>query len=108
MRARTLLCLGFFGLSCGHAPPAHVPSSQLDQGAPRSPDEEYGELFERVQLGRVFIDQKTFVLERFSLPYAEESIPPTGLELIPHIEWLWPRLTREAKNIAPGHSLIAL
>ena len=47
------------------------------------------------------LDLKTFVLEHFVLPRAEESTPPLGLSLVEHIEWLWPRLTREAKTSFP-------
>ena len=102
------------------------------------PDELYGELFSAVQLGHVFADQKAFadavpnkspaeimrdyedvkrdpkvdlkafVLERFALTAAKEARPPRGLGLIEHIEWLWPRLTREAKSVPEGSSLLAL
>lgn len=105
---------------------------------PISPDELYGELFSAVQLGHVFEDQKAFadavprrapaeivrdyadakrdpkldlkafVLQRFTLTVPEETAPPRGLPLTEHIEWLWPRLTREVETVAPGHSLLAL
>ena len=102
------------------------------------PDELYGDLFAAVQLSHVFSDQKAFadalprkspsqimrdyaevqsdpqldlrafVLERFTLTAAEEALPPRGLTLTEHIEWLWPRLTREVKVVPEGHSLLAL
>jgi alpha,alpha-trehalase len=104
----------------------------------RSPDELFGELFTAVQLGHVFADQKAFadavprhapadimrdydrvkgdpelnlkafVLEHFTLTVAAESVPPRGLPLVEHIEWLWPRLTREVKTVTEGHSLLPL
>jgi alpha,alpha-trehalase len=54
------------------------------------------------------LDLKAFVLERFALTAAKESTPPRGLSLTEHIEWLWPRLTREVKSVPEGHSLLAL
>jgi alpha,alpha-trehalase len=105
---------------------------------PPSPDELYGELFSAVQLGHVFEDQKAFadavpkqspaeimraydavkadpkldlkafVLEHFTLTAAQEAVPPQGLGLVEHIEWLWPRLTRDVKTVPEGHSLLAL
>jgi len=111
--------------------------STADAASP-APDELYGELFSAVQLGHVFADQKAFadavpnkspaeimrdygerkhdpkldlkafVLERFALTAAKESTPPRGLALTKHIEWLWPRLTREVKSVPEGSSLLAL
>jgi alpha,alpha-trehalase len=105
---------------------------------PLAPDQLYGELFSAVQLKHVFPDQKAFadavpkkspaeivrdyaavkadpqldlrafVLERFQLTVPQETPPPRGLSLVEHIEWLWPRLTREAKSVPEGHSLLAL
>lgn len=112
--------------------------SQPSEAELLGPDELYGELFSAVQLGHVFADQKafadavpnkapaeimreyaaakgdpkldlkTFVLERFALTAAKEATPPRGLSLIQHIEWLWPRLTREVKTVPEGQSLLAL
>lgn len=116
---------------------APLPTSTTEP-ATLGPDELYGELFAAVQLNHVFTDQKafadavpkkspaaivheyeerkedskldlkTFVLERFSLTPAKEATPPRGLTLTEHIEWLWPRLTREITTVPEGSSLLAL
>jgi alpha,alpha-trehalase len=118
--------------------PRQTSTRSTTEAASLTPDELYGELFSAVQLGHVFADQKAFadavpnkspaeimhdyaevkhdpkldlkafVLERFALTAAKETAPPRGLALTQHIEWLWPRLTREAKRVPEGSSLLAL
>ena len=119
-------------------PRPSVPPGSSAEATSLGPDELYGELFSAVQLGHVFADQKAFadavpnkppaeimrdyaeqkrdpkldlkafVLERFALTAAKETPPPRGLPLVEHIEWLWPRLTREVKSVPDGSSLLAL
>jgi alpha,alpha-trehalase len=130
-----LLCSCGHAPAASHEPSAAALASNAE---PRSPDELYGELFTAVQLGHVFEDQKAFadavprqspegimrdyaraksdpkldlkafVLDHFTLTVPAESVPPRGLSLVDHIEWLWPRLTREVETVAEGHSLLAL
>ena len=105
--------------------------------AAATPHALYGELFEAVQMGRVFGDGKSFVdarprhspalirvrfeaerrLPGFSLPafvQAHFQLPghdaPTGprLGLREHIRALWPLLVREHRQAAEGDSLLPL
>ncbi len=121
------------------SPPLSSPAVASSRApVPLSPDDVFGELFVAVQLGQIFVDQKTFsdavpkkapdaivrayaaakdkpgfalkafVLEHFTMPDLEGIETPKALPLIEHIEWLWPKLTRSTKSVVPGDSLLPL
>jgi alpha,alpha-trehalase len=105
---------------------------------PPPPEQLYGELFVAVQTGRIFEDQKffvdatprmhpdaisrayaeskgqpdfdlgRFVADHFELPTARSITPPEDQSLRAHIDWLWPRLTRETQAVPEYSSLIPL
>jgi alpha,alpha-trehalase len=105
---------------------------------PPPPEQLYGELFVAVQTGRIFEDQKLFVdatprarpdvilaayteskgqagfnlerfvAEHFELPTTRAIHPPEDQALRAHIDWLWPRLTRETRSVPEYSSLIPL
>jgi alpha,alpha-trehalase len=105
---------------------------------PPAPSVLYRELFADVQTAQVFADQKTFVdavpnldpalivqmyrqqkadpsfelatfvNAHFTLPVDRSVVPPPGLSLREHIDWLWPALTRNSISAPAGSSLIPL
>lgn len=102
------------------------------------PSQLYAELFVAVQSGQIFEDQKTFVdatpngdpaqilaqyrqqkdqpgfdlkqfvQANFSQPQQEGITPPTGQTLRDHINWLWPKLTRNTPTAPANSSLLPL
>jgi alpha,alpha-trehalase len=137
LRARARRAAGIGLLMGVHLAACHTNELPQAQVAPL-PEQVYGDLFVAVQTARLFEDQKTFVdavpkaepqvivqayterksqpgfdlkrfvLEQFTLPSVQSITPPADQALRAHIDWLWPRLTRETRSVPPFSTLIAL